>query len=138
MATVNAMSDYLEERIAKHVLRGVSYTSPSTLYLALFKSPVTSAALEAGTITSEVTGGGYARQVIVFNNPTNPGGVSTNNGVVTFPTATASWGTITHFAIMDSLTAGNVLIYGELDIPKAIEVDDVLQLPNTNLSITIS
>lgn len=138
MSTVNAMSDYLEEKIAKHVLRGVSYPSPATLYLALFKAPATAASLEAGDITSEISGGGYARQVVVFNNPTNPGGISTNNGVVTFPTATASWGTVTHFALMDAATGGNVLIYGELDLAKAIEIDDVLQLPDTNLSITIS
>ena len=139
MATVNAMSNYLEEALAKHVLRNVAYTSPTTVYLALFKSPVVDADLEAGTLTNEVSGGAYARQAIVFNDPTNPGGVSTNNGLVTFPTATLAWGTVTHFAIMDSSGAGvNVLIYGALDNSKVVDIDDVFQLPDTNLSITFA
>lgn len=138
MATTNAMSNYLEEKLAKHVLRNVSYTSPSTVYLALFKSPVADADLENGTLTNEVSGGAYARQSVAFNNPTNPGGVSTNNGVVTFPAATAAWGTVTHFALMDASTGGNVLIYGQLDNSKVVDIDDVFQLPDTNLSITFA
>lgn len=138
MATTNAMSNYLEERLANHVLRNVAYTSPATVYLALFKSPVTDADLEAGTLTNEVTGGAYARQAIAFNATTNPGGVATNSALVTFPAATAAWGTVTHFAIMDALTAGNVLIYGQLDNSKVVDIDDIFQLPATNLSITFA
>lgn len=138
MATVNAASNYLEEALANHVLNNTTYTSPTTVYLALFVSPVSDANLEAGTLTNEVSGGSYARQAIAFNAATNPGGVCTNNGQVTFPTATAAWGTVTHFAIMDALTVGNVLIYGELDNSKVVDIDDVFQLPDTNLSITFA
>lgn len=142
MATVNAASNYLEEALANHVLNNTTYTSPTTVYLALFTSPVTDADLEAGTLTNEVgtSGTAYARQAISFNAATNPGGVCTNDGVVTFPTATAAWGTVTHFAIMDGDTEGadNVLIYGELDNSKVVDIDDVFQLPDTNLSITFA
>ena len=140
MSTVNAMSDFLEEALAKHVLGGAAYTQP-TPRLALFKSPVTDANLEANVQTNEVaTGIGYTRQAITFNAPTNPGGVSTNAALITFSTATAAWGTVTHFALVDSATigAGQVLIYGQLDNSKVVDIDDVFQLPATNLSITFA
>lgn len=138
MSTTAAMSDYLEGKLANHTLRNVAFTSPVTVYLALFKSPVTPAELEAGTLTNEVTGGAYARQAVTFGAPSSPGGVTTNSAQVTFPTATAAWGTVTHYAIMDALTVGNVLIYGDLDNSKVVDIDDIFQVPATNLAITFA
>lgn len=55
------MTNFLETELFDHVLRGASWTSPTTVYAALF----TAAPGEAGGGT-EVTGGSYIRKAITF------------------------------------------------------------------------
>jgi len=104
---MSAMTNYLETALANHVLRNTSYTSPTTIYVGLF----TGAPGEAGGGT-EVSGGSYARQVAAFGAPTD--GVCLNSGAITFGPASASWGTVTHFALFDAVSSGNMLIYGSI------------------------
>jgi hypothetical protein len=111
-------------------LRATALTAPATVYVALFTADPTDANATAG----EVTGGAYARQTIAFSAPTN--GVFTNSGIVTFPTATANWGTITHFAIYDAATVGNLLVYGVLSTPKQVLSGDVFKFNASGISIT--
>jgi hypothetical protein len=89
-----------------------SYSKPATVYIALF----TAAPTVAGGGT-EVTGGSYAR-VAITNDLANwadaVAGVKSNALAITFPTATAGWGVVTHFAIFDAPTAGNMLDFAEL------------------------
>jgi hypothetical protein len=98
-----AMSDYLEGKLADHVLRGVAYTPPSALYVALYTTDPTDA--DTGT---EVSGGAYTRKAVVFD------AQNKNNADITFPEATADWGTITHIGIRDAETGGNLLAYKAL------------------------
>ncbi len=102
-----SLSNFLELKLLDHVLRNVSYTSPSTVYMALY----TSDPGEANTGT-EVSGTAYARTALTVGAAS--GGQSQNSAAVVFPTAGGSWGTITHFAVFDASTAGNMLIYGAL------------------------
>jgi len=116
-------------------------SAPATVYVALFNSDdsagLTSENLEAGTITDECTGGAYARQAVTFGTITN-GSVS-NSADVTFPAATdANWGTITHLAVMDASTAGNVIFYGSLSSSKLIENSDTFQITSGNLTVTLA
>ena len=53
---MSEMSNYLENALVNAVLRNTSYTSPATVYLALYTSDPTDA--DAGT---EVSGTSYAR-----------------------------------------------------------------------------
>ncbi len=122
---MSAASNYLENKIFDHVFRNTSYTPPATLYLALFTSTATAAELEAGTLTNEVTGGSYARQTVTFSAPSN--GSAGNSGTVTFPTATAGWGTIRYVAVMDALTTGNVLWYAQLSSDVTINTSNTFQ-----------
>ena len=57
-------STYLENELYDHVLRNAAYTSPTTVYAALFDTTGSAALLEAGTLTGEIAGNGYARQSI--------------------------------------------------------------------------
>ena len=107
-----AMTNYLANKIRDHVLRNTAYTSPTTVYLALFTTPTT----EAGGGT-EVTGGSYARQAITFSTTANPGEV-TQTALLTFPLMPSC--TITHIAIMDASTSGNMLMFGAL--PSSLSV----------------
>jgi hypothetical protein len=100
-------TNFLEGKLVEHVLRNVSYTSPTTVYVGLF----TVAPGEAGGGT-EVSVGAYARQAVTFG--AQSGGLCSNSGDILFPVATADWGTILAMAIFDALTTGNMLYYGLL------------------------
>ena len=67
------------------------------------------------------------------------GSISTN-ATITFPTATASFGTITCIAIMDSDVegSGNVLFYGQVTTAKAIDTGDTFQISSGNLTVSLS
>ena len=122
---MSAASNYLETKIYDHVLRNTAYTAPATLYLALFTSTATSAELEAGTLTNEVTGGSYARQTVTFAASSN--GSGSNSGTITFPTASAGWGTVRFAAVMDASSTGNVLVYGQLTSDVTINTSNTFQ-----------
>ena len=77
------------------------------------------------TGAGEVTGGAYARQAATFANAgTNPT-VASNTALIQFPTATAPWGTITHFALWTAVSGGNVIAYASVTTPKTIDADDI-------------
>ena len=140
---MTAASNYLENKVLDHVLTATGYTAPTTRYLALFNNTSGNAAtnLEAGTLTDETPTAGstaYARKAITFGAAS--AGTSTSNATVTFDTATASWGTITHVAIMDGGTrgAGNVLFWGAVTTSKTIDSGDTFQVTSGNLTISLA
>ena len=124
-------SNYLENALINAVLRNTSYTSPTTVYVGLYTTDPTDA--DTGT---EVSGGSYARTAVTFGAPSN--GVSTNSADVTFPTSTASWGTVTHIGIHDASTAGNLLFHTPLDTSKTIDSGDIFKITSGNLSVTLA
>lgn len=126
-----AMSNYLENALINATLRNTSYTSPSTVYAALFTSDPT----DAGSGT-EVSGGSYARKAITFGAPSN--GASTNSAAVEFDQATASWGTVTHFGIYDASTSGNLLYHGALTASKVIDTGDVFKFATSSVTVTLA
>ena len=125
------MSNYLETALINATLRNTSYTSPATVYLALYTSDPTDA--DAGT---EVSGTSYARQSITFGAPSN--GVSTNSAAIEFPQAGGSWGTVTHVGIRDASTSGNLLYHTALDASKTIATGDVFRIAIGSLSVTLA
>lgn len=126
-----AMSNYLENALINATLRNTSYTSPASVFVALFTTDPT----DAGTGT-EVSGGSYARQAATFTSPSN--GSSTLAADVTFPTATGNWGTVTHFGIYDASTSGNLLYHGALNNSKNIQTGDILRIQVNNLTVTLA
>lgn len=128
---MSEMSNYLENALINVTLRNTAYTSPTTVYLALYTTDPTDA--DTGT---EVSGGSYARQAITFGVPSN--GVSTNTAAIEFPQATGSWNTITHVGIRDALTAGNLLYHTPLDASKTIAIGDIFRIAIGSLSVTLS
>lgn len=102
-----------------------SYTKAATVYIALF----TAAPSVTGGGT-EVTGGSYAR-VAVTNDATNwpnaVAGLKGNAVALTFAQATASWGTVTHMAIFDAPTGGNMQEFATLAAAKTVQNGDVVQ-----------
>jgi len=124
-------SNYLENKIIDHMLRNQAYSPPSTLYLALYTDDPTDA--DTGT---EVSGGSYARQSFTLNAASN--GATSNSADITFPTATADWGTITHVGIRDASTGGNLLMHSPLDANKTVDNGDTFKINAGDLDITVS
>lgn len=123
------LSDFFENTIGDHMLRNQAYTPPTTIYVAAFTA---STGLEANTgVTGEVTGGSYARQSVAL--AAFSGGASSNSSDITFPTATADWGTVTHSALVDHATNTNfgvdvnVLMWDALAASKVVNNGDTLK-----------
>lgn len=137
----NAASNYLENKILDHVLRygTAPYTGAGTLYVALFYGTANDVLgrLEAGTLTDEITLGSYARKSVTFGAASS--GTCSNSSTVTFDTATANYdGQVTCVAIMDALTTGNVLFYGQLSVAKTVTTGDTFQIAIGNLQVSLS
>ena len=124
-----SFTNFLETEILDHVFAGSAYSAPGTHYLGLF----TSAPGETGGGT-ELSGSAYARQSVAF---TTSGNTTSNNAAVEFPTATGSWGTVTHVGVFDASTSGNLMAYATLSSSKAIATGDVFRVPSGDLDITL-
>lgn len=122
-------SDYLENKLLDHALGTAAYTKPTAVYLALF----TADPGEAGGGT-EVSGNGYARQACAFDAAAT--GATANTAAKTFTAAGGAWGTITHWALFDALTAGNMLWHGDLTTARTIGDGDQLTFAIGALAIT--
>lgn len=131
---MSALSAYLENKIADHILGNTVFTTPGTVYLALF----TAAPNESGGGT-EVTGGSYARLAITNNStnwPAASGGLKSNGIALTLAAATASWGTVTHWALFDAASGGNMLFFGAVSPSKLIESGDSFSVAIGELDLT--
>lgn len=126
-------SDYLENKLLDLVLGGVAFSAPASVYAALF----TVAPSDSGGGT-EVSGGSYAR-VAITNNTTNfpsaSAGTKQNGTAITWPTASASWGTVVAIGLFDAASAGNLLYWSTIS-SKTIDPNDTVSIPINNLTIT--
>ena len=101
-----SFSNYLENKLLDHTFRATDYAEPATVYLALYTTNP-----GEGNTGTEVTGGSYARTATAFGAAAS--GSMANTGIETFTNMPAA--TVTHFAILDALTVGNLLAYGTLN-----------------------
>ena len=132
---MSSFSDYLEDTLGNVILRGQSYTG-GTVYAALFTSDPTDA-----NTGNELTDSGYARQQVHntsvsdgFTAPSN--GATSNANVVTFPAIVDNQVIVTHWALFDASTGGNMLYHAPLTNPKTLDPSDVLSFPIGSLNVT--
>lgn len=116
-------SYYLDNLYLDAALRGIPFTPPSQIYVALYT--VTPTPIASGV---EVSGGGYVRQAVTFSEPEN--GQLRSVADVVFPVASALWGDIVGFALVDAVSGGNVLYYAGLGSPRQIDVSDQVTFPS--------
>lgn len=128
---MTAMSDYLENELLDHVLKVGSWTAPTDIYVGLWTADD---GLEASTLTSEVSGGSYARTTATFGAAAS--GTSTNSADITFPTASAAWGTVNYCAIMENTNGTNVLYHGSLSASKVVNSGDTFKFNAGDLSVS--
>ena len=106
---MGSLSNYSENALLGHLFTS-AYTAPAGIYLALLTADPSAG--DGASITEAANANNYARTAISF------GAASarrvTQDALLTFPAASGTWGTITHWALVDSATygAGNVLAHG--------------------------
>jgi len=123
-------SNYLEDKVLDHVLATTAYTAPAGVYLALFTSDPAEDA--SGT---EVSGNGYARESVSFNAAS--GGSATGPTTDTeFTASGGSFGTVSHFAVFDAASSGNMLYYGALSASKTVADGDSIRFVADSITIT--
>lgn len=136
-AAAASLTDALETSLIGHLFRGSAYTAPTTWYVGLLTGACSDSA--AGT---EVTGGAYARVGVASGTGTwaavtAGSGTTSNVSAINFTTPSASWGTVTHFALYDAVTAGNQLICQALTASKVINSGDTVSFAAGALTIQI-
>lgn len=107
------MAGTLSEQQAIALIDTLLDTGGSGVYIALS----TTNPLADGSGITEPSGDGYARvNTTDFAAAAETGGVveALNDALIEFANPTAGWGTISHFAIFDAITAGNLLWVGEI------------------------
>ena len=115
-----------------------AYTAP-TFYVGLSTSTPTEG---AGNFT-EPSAGAYARfQITAATWTAATGGdpSSTSYGAtITFPQATSSWGTCTHFGLFSvkTLSTGLVRFWGTLTTSKAIQTNDTASFSTNTMLIKL-
>ena len=118
---------------------GASYSSPASLYMAIWTSTLN--ASSTGATSGECSYTGYTRVTVTAstgNFPTSSGGAAIQNGVaITFPANGSTLQTGTFFAVLDSATlgAGNILYWGSIT-NTPINAGDTPQVPVNGLTIT--
>ena len=137
---MSAMSTYLENKIANHVLRNTAFTTPGdAVYVGLIKFYETKT-LEPGTLTQEVGTGSYARIQVNgtggWDAPSD--GATQNTAVITFPTATADWGMVSGVIVADASSGGNVLLHGSLTTARDVSSGDVFKFNAGDLDVTFA
>ena len=135
---MGSLSDYAENELLDHIM-GVGALAMPTVYIALCTADPTDAG--TGASMNEVAdANAYARLALAadFATPAASGAIS-NDGAIEFVAASGSWGTITHFAILDSGThgEGNMLMHGELGASKTVGNGDTVTFAIGDLDITL-
>jgi len=127
------MSDYLEVALLNATLNGVAFTAVNDPYVSLHTADPT----DAGTGT-EVSGGSYARTAASFATASGTSGLVATNADVTFPTATATWGTVGWIGLWDAASSGNMLYHTALDTAKTIDSGDIFKITTGNLTVELA
>ena len=133
---MGSLSNFAENAFMNHIF-GTAYSRPATVYLALCTADPGEAATGA-SMNEVANSNGYTRKALTF------GAASarriTQSGGVTFDQASGSWGTVTHWAIVDSAThgAGNVLAYGSFTTGFAVVSGNTPSVASGQIYIEIS
>ena len=105
-----------------------------TPFVALFST----APGDDGSVGTELTGSGYARQAITFGAPGPATGNAeqvANSNNIQFGPAAADWLQAVAFGIFDALTNGNLLYWNTLATPKVVQQGDFGQFAPGSLTV---
>lgn len=103
--------DYLANKWLDHLLRNTAFTAPASVQLALSTGVLSH---EDASVTSEVSGGSYAKQTLTFAASAHR--MSYTSAAVNFPAPTADWGAAATPIIAQAITDNgtNPLFYEQI------------------------
>jgi len=128
------LSDYLEAAYIDHLFNKGALTALTNVYVALF----TAAPSDSGGGTEVTTSGtAYARAVDATADWTRSGSTIDNDDDIDFVEATATFGTVTHIALFDALTSGNMLCWKALSASKVVNTGDTARFKAGDLDFTL-
>jgi len=128
-----SISDYLENELLDHVFGNGAYSVPTHIYIALSTADPT----DDASGLAEPSGNNYARKAHDTWN-TAASRALTNDGAITFNQASGSWGEITHYAIFDALTDGNMLAHGALSTSKTVVSGNTPSIADEEIEISFT
>jgi len=138
---MSEFSNYTEDNIIETTLRGVAFPVPASVYVALFTSDPGDNA--SGAEVDDDNWTTYARQDAADGGTISSGwsaasnGTSSNAKEITFPANNGSAVTITHMALFDAATGGNMLYHSALTASKTLQTSDVLSFAIGAISVTV-
>jgi hypothetical protein len=130
------MHNYLRSAMAAESFQGTPFSWPGTLYFGLVTT-----APSASTPGTEVTAGGYARASLTSTSGhwSNTTGVSQNQAILSFGTASADWDTVVAVEVYDAAGAGaNALCWATLSPSRTITAGTTVTVPVADLTFTWS
>ncbi len=131
---MSSFTDYTENLVLNYLLTANSVTRPTAWYVGLF----TAAPSDTGGGT-EVSGNGYARKATGTMTITGTATTATNAAAIEFdPASGGNWGTLTHAAIFDASTTGNMLAWAPLTTSRTINDGDVFRVPASSLTVSLT
>ena len=132
------ISTFLANEMLDHILDGATFTQPTASWLALYTT-MPNAGDSGGT---EVTGGSYARVnssgSAMWDAPNATGGFTANTSTLTFPVASANWGTVLGMAIRSANAAGDMYFFKTLTASKTVYSGDTFRFSAGAVDITLS
>jgi hypothetical protein len=134
---MGSFSDYLEKEILDHIFKVGAYTQPTNIFVALCKTTPDDDDTGTDIAGKEPSGGDYARVTCNTWNVADAGATA-NTGAITFAEASADWGTVLGFAILDHAATGNMLAWGTLTTSKAIDTGDTASFAAGDIDITLT
>ncbi len=130
---MGSFSNYWENKVLDYLFGKGTYTPP-TIHVALSSADPG----EDGAGLDEPEGGGYARVATQASDWSSAeDGRIDNVQAIEFHPATGAWGTLTHFALFDAATAGNLLAHGSLTQPRTVHASDAPRFPPRELQVTL-
>lgn len=138
---MGSISDYMENAWFDHVF-GHSTINFTNLYVGLSTADPT----DDASGMAEVSGGSYARQACfgAANWDAAATRHTANTNQISFPQATAAWGTVTHYFICDHLsnttwgTDVNLIAHGSLSTAKSIVSGNTASIAAGQIEISVN
>lgn len=134
-----AMSDYLEEVVLEAIFNDGPWPDLSSIYLALALTNVFVDS-DVAPFTNEASGAAYARVDVSgsFGIADAGGGQwkAVTSSAIGYPLATGDYsGPVVGWGLMDSLTAGNLIVHGTFTTPTAILSGQMAYIPAGYLEV---
>lgn len=129
-------AEYAAKKILDHAMGKTAWTMPTNVYVALYIGDP----FGAGSELTDPTATDYARVqttgaswgAATFTSPTAS---ITSAADIDFGTAGADWGTVTHVAIFDAATVGNMIAAGPLETAFPIMSGAPVKFPTGTLIV---